>query len=154
MQARLRDIVFLVVVLGGAGTLAAGLLRPLARLTARPSRPIVGAAALGPIVGQVDGAFRLRWTEQRLIPAAPAPELAVMRRLSLSLCWDDPFAGGGPPVRGPAGWTMRIDAWLDDLLQRPSLRRLPGRAIRAGVRRHGRRPVPQVPPPPLRGLAQ
>ena len=41
MRARLRDVVFLLVVLGGAGSLAAGLLRPLRREPSRPSRPIV-----------------------------------------------------------------------------------------------------------------
>jgi hypothetical protein len=114
MRARLRDIVFLVVALGGAGALAAGLLRPLARASARPSQPIVGAAVLGPIVDQVDATFRHKWTEQGLVPAAPAPELAVMRRLSLALCGTIPSLEEirrfeARPASG------RIDAWLEDL---------------------------------------
>ena len=71
MRDRLRDIVFLVAVLGGTATLATGLLRPLARASVRPSRTIVGAVALDSIVGQVDAPFRRRWTEQGLVPAAP-----------------------------------------------------------------------------------
>jgi hypothetical protein len=116
MRSRLPDIVFLVVVLGGAGTLAAGLLRPLGRGQARPARPIVAKTELGPIGTEVDATFRRLWCEQGLIPAAPAPELAVMRRLSLSL------AGTIPSLEEirrfearPAG--DRIGGWLEDLLR-------------------------------------
>ena len=51
---------------------------------------------------QVDASFRDRWAEQKLVPAAPASELAVMRRLSLVALRLGPVAGGDPPVRGQA----------------------------------------------------
>src|SRR5262249_10270789 len=86
MKIGLRDIVFLVVALGGMASLAAGLLQPLERAAPRPSRPIVPSIDLGPIVERVNAIFRGRWAEQELVPAAPAPELAVMRRLALALC--------------------------------------------------------------------
>ncbi len=111
MRARLRDLVFLIAVMGGAAALAVGLLRPLARASVRP---VVAAPAPGPNVGQVDTTFRQRWAEQGLTPAATAPELAVMRRLSLALCGTIPsleeirrFEARPQPGR--------IDAWLDDL---------------------------------------
>jgi hypothetical protein len=116
MRARLRDIVFLVVVLGGAGALAAALLRPLGRGPARPSRPIVATSDLGPVVSRVDATFRRLWTEQELVPASPAPELAVMRRLALSLSGTVPSLEEIRRFEArPAG--QRIDAWLDDLLR-------------------------------------
>ena len=70
----------------------------------------------GPIVARVDESFRARWAEQELAPAAPAPELAVMRRLSLSLCGTIPSLEEIRRFESrPAG--RRIDAWLDDLLR-------------------------------------
>ena len=115
MRARLRDLVFLLVVLGGAGSLAAGLLRPLRRDPVSPSRPIVGAMDFRPIVATVDATFHKLWTDQGMVPATPADELPMMRRLSLSL------AGTIPSLEEirrfearPSGG--RIEAWLDDLL--------------------------------------
>ncbi|MGP0064822.1 MAG: DUF1549 domain-containing protein [Isosphaeraceae bacterium] len=116
MRSRLRDIVFLVVVLGGAGALAAGLLRPMGQDPGRPSRPIVARPNSGSIVGRVDAIFHRLWTEQGLVPAAPAPELAVMRRLSLSLSGTVPSLEEIRRCEArPAA--DRIDAWLDDLLR-------------------------------------
>ena len=116
MRARLRDIVFLVVALSGAGALAAGLLRPLARSPERPSKPIVAPSDLGPIVAQVNATFRRLWTEQGLVPASQAPELAVMRRLSLSLSGTVPSLEEIRRFEArPAA--ARIEAWLDDLLR-------------------------------------
>jgi hypothetical protein len=115
MRVGWRDIVILGVALGGVGSLAAGLLRPLARASAQPSRPMVPTAGLGPIVARVDGIFRSRWAEQGLVPAAPAPELAVMRRLALALCGTVPSLEEVRRFEAhPA--TGRLDAWLDDLL--------------------------------------
>ena len=115
MRARLRDVVFLLVVLGGAGSLAAGLLRPLRRESVPPSRLSVGVSDRGPIVARVDATFRQEWTDQGMVPASPAAELAIMRRLSLSL------AGTIPSLEEirrfearPTGG--RVDSWLDDLL--------------------------------------
>ena len=65
-----------------------------------------------------------------------------------------PVAGRNPPIRGPAergagqrnGWTR--------LLARPPLHRLPGRAVRPGLRRHRGRAVHPLPPPAIHRLAQ
>ncbi len=97
--------------------------------------------------------FHRRWTEQKLVPALPAPELAVMRRLSLVLCGSVPSLEEirrfeARPSEG------RIEAWLDDLLARPPLRRLPGRAIRSCLCRHRGRAIPAVSPPPVHRLAE
>ncbi len=115
MRARLRDVVFLLIALGGAGSLAAGLLRPLRREAVPPSRPSVGVSDREPIVARVDATFRQQWTDQEMAPASPAADLAIMRRLSLSL------AGTIPSLEEirrfearPTGG--RVNAWLDDLL--------------------------------------
>src|SRR5262249_33111601 len=79
-----RDVVLLVVVLGGAGALGARALRPEGSAPARPEGEVPGAD-LRPIIAEVDAAFRREWAEQALAPVAPAPELAVMRRLALAL---------------------------------------------------------------------
>jgi hypothetical protein len=118
MKFPVRDIVFIAVVLGGVSSLVGGLLLPSGRVAAltSSSRPTAAVSDLGPIVARVDGSFRAEWAEQELAPAAPAPDLAVMRRLSLSLCGTVPSLEeirrfeSRPPGR-------RIDAWLDDLLQ-------------------------------------
>src|SRR5215469_12163898 len=91
MKVSVRDIGFLAVVLGGAVGLVGMLLRPSARVAASPasSRPAAGSE-LGPIVARVDESVRKAWSEQGLAPASPAPELAVMRRLALSLCGTTP----------------------------------------------------------------
>src|SRR5690349_21721472 len=88
MKPSIRDIGFLVVVLGGLAGLVGGLLRPSGRVAASParSRPDAARTELGPIVARVDESFRKRWAEQELVPATPAPELTIMRRLALSLC--------------------------------------------------------------------
>ncbi len=110
-----RDLVFWVVTLGGGMTLATGLLRPMERASAHPTRPITAAADLGPIVARVNATFRSLWAEQGLAPAAPAPELAVMRRLALALCGTVPSLEEVRrfEARPAAG---RLDTWLDDLL--------------------------------------
>jgi hypothetical protein len=118
MKASIRDVGFLVVVLGGVASLAGGLLQPLSRVAASParSRPDAAGTELGPIVARVDETFRKRWAEQKLVPTAPAPERTLMRRLALSLCGTIPSLEeirrfeSRPPGR-------RIDAWLDDLLK-------------------------------------
>ena len=72
----------------------------------RPARPYTippgprGKPAT--IVARVEASFRGIWSEQGLVPASPAPELAVFRRLSLVSLRHGPIARGDPPVRGPA----------------------------------------------------
>ncbi len=110
-----RDVVFLVVVLGGTGIMGAGLLRPSGSPPAQRSEPLAVRSDLRTIVEAVDASFRDRWAEQKLVPAAPAPELAVMRRLALVLCGSVPSLEEirrfeARPKEG------RLEAWLDDLL--------------------------------------
>ena len=116
----MRDLLFLGVVLGGAGALGAGLLRPPGSV---PSRPAKGAEsrehardAFRPVVARVDASFRLGWTERGLDPAPPALDLAIMRRLALALTGSVPSLEEirrfeARPAEG------RNEAWLDDLLR-------------------------------------
>ena len=93
---------------------ASGVSRAERRHAARVQMPRE-AASFRPIVSAVDAAFRKPWAGHGVVPAAAAPELAVMRRLSLGLCGTIPSV---EEIRGfesrPAG--SRLDAWLDDLL--------------------------------------
>jgi hypothetical protein len=114
-QMRLRDIIFVSVVLGGSLALARGVLRtpPLSALPPVPAKSTT--SPLGPIVDQVNAAFQGRWAEKGLTPAPAAPELAVFRRLSLALTGTIPSLEevlrfeSRPPEH-------RLESWLDDLL--------------------------------------
>ena len=90
MGVGLRDVLFLAVVLGGTGLMGAGLLRPSRSTPPHPANPPTVRSDSQSIVPRVDALFHRRWTEQKLVPALPAPELAVMRRLSLVLCGSVP----------------------------------------------------------------
>ena len=153
MRVGIRDVFFLAAVLAGTMITGAGLLRTAGPSPAQPSMSPSARSELRAIVEQVDASFRDRWAEQKLVPAALAPELAVMRRLSLALCGSIPSLEEvrrfeARPTDG------RIDAWLDDLLgDRRCADYLAERFARA-YRRHRGRAVPPVPPPPLRRLAQ
>ena len=110
-----RDVVFLAVVLGGTGIMGAGLLRPSEAPTAQPSKPLAVRSDVRTIVAAVDASFRDRWAEQKIVPAAPADELTVVRRLALVLCGSVPSLEEVRrfEARPKAG---RIEAWIDDLL--------------------------------------
>jgi hypothetical protein len=112
---RFRDLIFVCVILGASLALARGALRPAVLLahpaeSKKPDRP-----DLGQIRGEVDAAFRKQWGEKGLSPAYPAPDLAVMRRLSLALAGSIPSLEEIrhfetlPPER-------RTDDWLEELL--------------------------------------
>jgi hypothetical protein len=114
-----RDLLFVGVVLGGAGTLCAGLLRPAA--SAKPSKPVPPQAAtkaddILSIVSAVDVTLRRQWEERGFSPARAAPELAMMRRLSLALTGSIPSL---EEIRRfetrPEG--HRVAPWLDELLR-------------------------------------
>jgi hypothetical protein len=115
MGVGVRDVLFLGVVLGATGIMGAGLLRPARSRPAQPSKPTSVIADLHTIVAAVDASFRDRWTERKLVPALPAPDLAVMRRLALALCG---FVPSLEEIRRHEARPKenRIDAWLDDLL--------------------------------------
>ena len=150
----LRDVLFLAVVLGGTGIMGAGICGRQA-VAARSQESPEAKLSLDTqtIVETVDATFRDRWAEQKLGPASRAPELAVMRRLSLALCGSVPSLEEirrfeARPREG------RIEAWLDDLLaDRRCADYLAERFARA-YRRHRGRAVPPVSPPPLHRLAQ
>jgi Protein of unknown function (DUF1549)/Protein of unknown function (DUF1553) len=115
MKVSIRDVAFVAVVVSGAVGLAGGLLRPSGPVAASPSSLAAAGTEQGPILSKVDLSFRKRWADQKLVAALPAPELALMRRLSLSLCGMIPSLEevrrfeSRPPDR-------RIDDWVDDLL--------------------------------------
>jgi hypothetical protein len=115
MGVGFRDVVFLAVVLGGTGIMGAGLLRSPGSPSAQTSKPLVVRSEIRTIAAAVDASFRDRWAEQKLVPAAPAPELTVMRRLALVLC------GAVPSLEEVRRFEARptenrLDGWLDDLL--------------------------------------
>jgi len=115
MGLGLRDVLFLSVILAGTGIMGAGLLRPAASRPAQKSQPGAVKSGLQKIVEAVDASFSDCWAEGKLIPASPAPEMAVMRRLALALC------GFVPSLEEIRRFETRpkegrIEAWLDDLL--------------------------------------
>lgn len=118
MKSRLRDVGFVLAVVVGSAALAAGLLRPAARVSGSvfpERRTVVGTDDLRLVVARVDAAFRRRWSELKLTPAAPAADLAVMRRLSLALCGTVPSLEDIRrfETRSPA---TRLNQWLEELL--------------------------------------
>ena len=116
----MRDLLFIGVVLGGAGALGAGLLRPPgsapSRLTKGTESREPGRDAFRPVVAEVDASFRRGWAERGLDPSPPALDLAIMRRLALALTGSVPSLEeirrfeASPP-------SGRNEAWLDDLLR-------------------------------------
>jgi hypothetical protein len=107
-----RDLLFAALILGGASALAASLAPLRARPTADAHKP---ATPPPDVVTEVDRAFRSRWQEQGLSPAPRAPELAVMRRLSLALTGTIPSLEEIRRFEARAGGS-RLARWLDDLL--------------------------------------
>ena len=74
----------LAVVAGLVGLVLASIRLPV---SARPASPEVGLPSdeLAPTVQAVNRLFETRWQQAGLTPAAAAPELQVLRRLSLAL---------------------------------------------------------------------
>ncbi|MHB1562175.1 MAG: DUF1549 domain-containing protein [Isosphaeraceae bacterium] len=118
MKSRLRDVGFVLAVVAGSTGVAASLLRPAAKVSdsvSSPGRNAAGADDLRSVLNRVDEAFRRRWSELNLTPAAPATELAVMRRLSLALCGTVPSLEEIRRFEARSPGT-RLDAWLEELL--------------------------------------
>lgn len=111
-----RDLLFVGLVLGGAAALGASLyprrVRPAA---APPPRRAAVEASLAETTRAVDESFRRAWDEARLQPAPAAPDLTVVRRLSLALTGSVPSLEEVRQVEsirsGP-----RLAAWVDRLL--------------------------------------
>jgi hypothetical protein len=115
MRAGVRDVVFLAVVLGVTGLMGAGLVRSSTSPSAQPRARSAVRLDLQTTVDAVDVSFRTRWSKQDLKPAAPAPDLAVMRRLALALCGSVPSLEEIRRFEATPADT-RIAAWLDELL--------------------------------------
>ena len=111
---RLRDLIFLSVVLGGGLTLTRGALRPWTA----PAREAAwqGHDELRPVCEALDAVFRKEWASKDLAPAPPASELVLMRRLSLALTGSIPSL---EEIRRFERYpqAQRVDRWLDDLLR-------------------------------------
>jgi hypothetical protein len=110
-----RNLLFISLVLTATAGLGARLFPP--RPTATAERDAASMAPESPpdVVRDVDRALRDEWSQAGVTPAVKAPELAVLRRMSLALT-------GAPPsleeIRRfqarPANG--RLGAWLDGLL--------------------------------------
>ncbi len=112
---RLRDLIFVIVVLGGGLALARGTLRPTGSTPLPPAKP-AARANLGPIVAEVNAALERLWAEKRVHAALPAAELAVMRRLALALTGSIPALEEIRQFEAlPAD--SRLESWLDGLLR-------------------------------------
>ncbi len=110
-----RDILFLVLVVVSVLSMGAGIWRVAGSPARRSGERASRNSDLGSIVAAVDVTFRDRWARRGVVPAAPASELAVMRRLSLGLCGTIPSLEEIRRFESrPAG--ARVEAWLDDLL--------------------------------------
>jgi hypothetical protein len=113
---RLRDLIFVSIVLGGGMALARGALRSPATVPVPTTKQAAASVELGPVVEQVDECFRRLRTEKDLTPAPRASDLAVLRRLSLVLTGSIPSLEEvrrfeARPAEG------RIEAWVDELLR-------------------------------------
>ena len=150
---RLRDLIFVSVVLGGGLALARGALRPPTSTPPREPDKKTGQADLGPIVAEVNAVFERRWAEKGTRPATPATELAVLRRLSLALTGSIPSLEEIRQFEArPAEGATREPAGR--LAPRSAHRRLPGRTVcpRPGGDRG--RTLREVSPTAVHDLAQ
>jgi Protein of unknown function (DUF1549)/Protein of unknown function (DUF1553) len=113
---RLRDLIFVSVIVGGGLALARGSLKAPVPAFSPAKTSLSAAASLTPIVGEVDASFHRRWAEHGLHPSAPAAELALMRRLTLALCGSIPSLEEIRQfeVRPPG---TRLESWVDELLK-------------------------------------
>ncbi len=125
-----RDLLFMVLIVGGGGMIAAPLAPPWNRnrgevlLASRP-RPT--------IVAQVDAAFADEWRRAGLTPALPASDLTLIRRITLALTGKIPSLAlirRFETSRGPD----RLAGWVDVLLaERRTADYLAERFARAAV---------------------
>lgn len=113
---RMKDLLFLGLVLGGGALLAAALLPDPSPRSWTADRPVAAPTTPTPdVAALVDASFRRRWEAEGLATAPKADELAIMRRLSLALTGSIPSL---EEIRAfealPEG--DRIAPWLDHLL--------------------------------------
>src|SRR5262245_54563308 len=120
-----RNGLFLCLVLGAAATLWANLLPPRINSSPLPLPPRPQSQTEAPpipaleddeIVDRVNEAFRAEWSREVLIPAPPATDLAVLRRLTLALTGTIPSLEEIRRFEArPAG--RRLETTLEDLLR-------------------------------------
>jgi hypothetical protein len=113
-----RDVVFMGALIGAAGALAGGVLRPTstpdaARRTEAPAH--APRTDFSSIIAKVDATFQHAWAEQHLEPTPPADEFTLLRRLSLAL------TGSAPSIEAIRCFEAlpkagRIDEYLEQLL--------------------------------------
>jgi hypothetical protein len=112
-----RNLVFIGLIVGGIAALRASLF-PLSA-GAKPAGKPVPVAQVNEIdaaAEKINAAFREQWAEQKLKPASPASEWAVIRRLSLALTGTIPSLEEIRQLEAlPEG--QRVSWWLDHLLK-------------------------------------
>jgi hypothetical protein len=114
---RLRDLIFVSLLLGGGLALGRGVLRPsTSAVTPTEAGQVPRDDDLRCIVTEIDAEFRRGWGEKGIRPAPPAPELALLRRLSLGLVGSTPSLEEVRQFEAqPAG--NRLETWLEALLR-------------------------------------
>ncbi len=115
MKVGIRDLFFVSVVGIGAAGVGAGLMR--AQESASPEKPQTKQVKSddGSIVAALDESFHKQWAAGKFTPAAPADDLAQMRRLSLALCGSVPSLEEIRRFEARPKET-RVREWLDALL--------------------------------------
>ena len=113
----IRDLLFVGLILGASSAVAISLYPPRieSQRTTRTTRttPDDGLKAT---VAKIDAKFREHWREDGITPAAKAPELAVVRRLSLALTGTIPSLEEVRTLETvPDG--RKVDYWVDALLR-------------------------------------
>jgi hypothetical protein len=113
---RIRDLIFVSLMVGGGLALARGTLKPPAPRAVAGDPRGNRSAELNQIVAEVDKSFHRQWAERTLQPSSPAAELAVMRRITLALCGTIPSLEEIRQfeARAPEG---RLEGWVNDLLK-------------------------------------
>lgn len=115
---RLKDLLFLSLVVIGGASLGAVLLPPASPTSwaDNQDRPeITRTIEIPDVVAKVDAAFRRQWEERGLSPASKADDLTIMRRLSLALTGSIPSLEEIRVYESLPG-DDRVSAWVDRLL--------------------------------------
>ena len=115
MKFGVRDLFFVCVVGLGILAMGAGLMRTREPVPPQLSVKTALGADVGPIVKAVDASFRARWSAEKMVPAAPADDLTLIRRLSLALSGTVPSLEEIRRFEARPKET-RVSDWLDTLL--------------------------------------
>jgi hypothetical protein len=112
-----RNLLFFALLGGGVFALGAGLMppprpKPLTRFDASAYQDVEFRC----VVACIDESFREQWTEQKIHPAAPAPELAVARRAALGLMGTIPSLEEIRQLEYLPD-EQRLPWWIDHILQ-------------------------------------